>query len=57
MARRQRDDHGGEKFFVREFWLYCRGLFLILALIVPDAGPSLQTHLSVWAERLTVAYG
>jgi hypothetical protein len=29
----------------------------MLARIALDAGPSLQTHLSVWLKFLTVAYG
>ncbi len=57
-ARRQRDDHRGVKNFLRgSFWLYCRELFMMLTLIVLDAGPSLQTHLSVLAMFLMVAYG
>jgi hypothetical protein len=46
-----------EKFFVRALFGCVAGNCLMLALIAPEAGPSMQTHLSVLAMLLMVAYG
>jgi hypothetical protein len=46
-----------ENFFAGFFWLCCRESLMMLAVIALDAGPSLQTRLSVLAMFLMVAYG